>query len=126
MLVHEGTSRSISTDLRLGCTLAAMAGAINVTGFLVVGYYSANMTGNLSALAADVLGGGAVSVLSCLGLIAAFVVGGISATLLVNAGRRHHLHAVYACGIVLEAMMLVALGATADFLPPRQATRILA
>ncbi|GBQ41061.1 DUF1275 family protein [Komagataeibacter saccharivorans] len=126
MLVHEGASRSISTDLRLGCTLAAMAGAINVTGFLVVGYYSANMTGNLSALAADILGGGAVSVLSCLGLIAAFVVGGISATLLVNAGRRHHLHAVYACGIVLEGMMLVALGATADFLPARQATRMLA
>ncbi|GAB6968608.1 YoaK family protein [Komagataeibacter kakiaceti JCM 25156] len=126
MLVHEGTSRNIGTDLRLGCTLAAMAGAINVTGFLSVGYYCANMTGNLSALATSLTADGKLALVSCLGLIGAFIGGGVAATLLVNAGHRRGVHAVYACGIVLEGALLAGLGMLAELLPLEQTAWMLA
>ncbi|GAN94917.1 hypothetical protein Geu3261_0001_012 [Komagataeibacter europaeus NBRC 3261] len=117
MLVHEGATRSIGTDLRLGCTLAAVAGAVNVAGFLAVGYYTANMTGNLSALAVGVGDGGMVSVLSCAGVLAAFVTGGCIAAVLVGMGRRHGLPAVHATSIALEGALLIALGILSRVLP---------
>lgn len=117
MLVHEGASRNIGTDLRLGCTLAAAAGGVNVAGFLALGYYTANMTGNLSALAVGVGDGGMVSVLSCIGLVGAFVMGGCVATLLVGAGRRLGMRAVHAASIALEGALLAALGMLSILLP---------
>lgn len=117
MLVHEGATRSIGTDLRLGCTLAAAAGAVNVAGFLAVGYYTANMTGNLSALAAGVGDGGMMSVLACMGVLAAFVAGGCMAALLVGAGRRRGVRAVHAACIALEGTLLIALGVLSRVLP---------
>ncbi|WP_193731740.1 YoaK family protein [Komagataeibacter sp. FXV3] len=117
MLVHEGATRSIGTDLRLGCTLAAVAGAVNVAGFLAIGYYTANMTGNLSALAVGVGDGGMVSMLSCAGVLAAFVAGGCGATLMVGMGRRRGMRAVHAASIALEGTLLIALGVLSRVLP---------
>lgn len=117
MLVHEGATRSIGTDLRLGCTLAAAAGAVNVAGFLAVGYYTANMTGNLSALAVGVGDRGMVSVLSCMGVLVAFATGGCIAALLVGMGRRRGVRAVHAASIVLEGTLLIALGILSRALP---------
>ncbi len=51
MLIREGEDRSFAHDTRLACTLALIAGALNSAGFLVVGVFSANMTGNVSTLA---------------------------------------------------------------------------
>lgn len=115
MLVHEGSERNASIDRRLGCTLAAIAGAVNAAGVLAVGYYSANMTGNVSALASGLHEGRMELVLSCCGLILAFVAGAVLSALLVNAGRRHNLPSIYARSILLEACLLGLLGAV-DFL----------
>lgn len=106
MLVHEGTERNAVIDRRLGCSLAAIAGAVNAAGFLAVGYYSANMTGNVSTLATGLHEGRLVLVASCLGLIGAFVTGAVLSTLLVNAGRRRRLSSAYAWSILLEACLL--------------------
>ena len=94
MLVHEGAERNASIDRRLGCSLAAVAGAVNAAGFLAVGYYSANMTGNVSALASGLHEGHLQLVLACCGLILAFVAGAVLSALLVNAGRRHNLPSI--------------------------------
>ncbi|MEE8663229.1 MAG: YoaK family protein [Acetobacter sp.] len=110
MLVHEGAERNASIDRRLGCSLAAVAGAVNAAGFLAVGYYSANMTGNVSALASGLHEGHLQLVLACCGLILAFVAGAVLSALLVNAGRRHNLPSIYARSILLEACLLGLLG----------------
>lgn len=117
VLVHEGAERDVVADRRLGCSLAAVAGAVNAAGFLAVGYYSANMTGNVSTLATALHAGHVALLMSCIGLIGAFVVGAVLATLLVNAGRRWALSSVYAWSILLEACLLGLL-ALVDILLP--------
>lgn len=110
VLVHEGADRNAVIDRRLGCSLAAIAGAVNAAGFLAVGYYSANMTGNISALATGLHEGHLRAVLSCCGLVLAFVAGGVLSALVVNAGRRRRLPSIYARSILLEACLLGLLG----------------
>ncbi len=97
---------------RLGCSLVAVAGAVNAVGFLAVGYYSANMTGNVSTLATTLYAGHVGLLMSCIGLIGAFVVGAVLPILLVNTRRRWVLSFVYAWSILLEACLLgiLALG----------------
>ncbi len=92
---------------------------MNAAGFLAVGYYSANMTGNVSALASGLHEGRMEVVLSCCGLVLAFVAGAVLSTLLVHAGRRRHLPSIYARSILLEACLLGLLG-TIDLLFPAQ------
>ncbi|GAA4488028.1 YoaK family protein [Gluconacetobacter asukensis] len=111
MLLREGDARTFVMDRRLGCSLAAVAGAVNAAGFLAVGYYSANMTGNLSSLSMDVRAADLSSALSCLGLVAAFVAGAVLSALLANAGRHRRHRAIYAYSILLEAGLLAVLGA---------------
>ncbi len=49
MLLQQGAERSEQIDLRLACTLSAVAGALNGAALYVAGFFAANMTGNLSA-----------------------------------------------------------------------------
>lgn len=125
MLVHEGPSRSIRTDLRLGCTLAAVAGGVNAAGFLAVGAYAANMTGNLSAMATGLAQGGRMAVLCSLGLVVAFVAGAVVATLRLRAGYRRGVACIHARIIVLEGIALVALGLASPCLPTRPGVGVL-
>ena len=50
MLISTETERTYIADSRLACTLAAVAGALNTAAFEIVGFFSANMTGNVSSL----------------------------------------------------------------------------
>ncbi|MBB2203438.1 YoaK family protein [Gluconacetobacter takamatsuzukensis] len=111
MLLREGNARTFVMDRRLGCSLAAVAGGVNAAGFLAVGYYSANMTGNLSSLSMDLRAADLSAALSCLGLIGAFVAGAVLSACLVNAGRHRQHRAIYAYSILLEAVLLALLGA---------------
>ena len=123
MLIHEGAARTNRIDERLAWTFAAIAGALNAAGFYAFGAYSANMTGNVSALA-DHLGlGEARMALSGLLLVLAFVMGAVVATLLVGAGRARGLPGVYAYGVLVEAVLLAALACAASWLStgPREA-----
>ncbi len=50
MLIKEGESRSSEIDSRLAVSLAAIAGAVNAATFRAAGFFSANMTGNVSSV----------------------------------------------------------------------------
>ncbi|GJD33667.1 YoaK family protein [Methylobacterium aerolatum] len=116
MLIHEGAARTGRTDERLAWTFAAIAGALNAAGFYAFGAYSANMTGNVSSLA-DHLGlGEARMALYGLLLVAAFMSGAAMATLLVAVGRWQGLRGVYAYAVLVEALLLTALGCAAPWL----------
>ncbi|MCX8281131.1 YoaK family protein [Phyllobacterium sp. 0TCS1.6C] len=110
MLVNVGEARRIGVDFQLGNTLAAVAGALNAAAFHAVGFFSANMTGNVS-LVSDHLATGDFSLGLFAGLIVvSFVCGAALSTLLVNAGRRRKIAGIYAYSILLEASLLVGLG----------------
>ncbi|ESQ88687.1 YoaK family protein [Asticcacaulis benevestitus] len=110
MLVQQGSARNFAIDRRLACTLAAVAGALNASAFYAVGFFSANMTGNISTLsdhlALGQFGPAAVYIL----IVLAFVVGAVCSTLLISAGHARGFAGIYALVILFEAGGMAVLG----------------
>jgi uncharacterized membrane protein YoaK (UPF0700 family) len=117
MLIREGEARNLGIDIRLAALLAAVAGAVNAAGFQATGFFSANMTGNASALS-DFLGLGALSPAAFFGaLVVMFILGAFGSGLLIEAGRKRGVRAIYAYSITFEAILLMVFCA-ADILWP--------
>ncbi|MFC3614552.1 YoaK family protein [Lutimaribacter marinistellae] len=110
MLILEGDARSAAIDLRLAALLSAVAGALNATGFEEAGLFSANMTGNVSALADSLaLRHWGVAALF-ISVVAVFVTGATVAGVAIEHGRKRQFRGVYAAMILTEALFLVTLG----------------
>ncbi|MCI1796616.1 MULTISPECIES: YoaK family protein [Acetobacter] len=110
MLFQEQEKRNFVTNRRLGSSLAMIAGAINVAGFMNFGYYCANMTGNASAMALNLQSGKFLEGFRAMELSGSFILGATVCTFLVNRGRRQHWYAAYAFSILLESAILALLG----------------
>lgn len=110
MLVRQGSHRNEKIDRNLAASLAAIAGALNASAFYAVGFFSANMTGNVSTLSDHLAVGQWLSALFYGGIVVAFVLGAAVSTLIVNEGRRRNVHAIYAYSILTEAALLTILG----------------
>lgn len=110
MLISQGTQRNDRVDLHLAYWLAAVAGALNASAFHAVGFFSANMTGNVSSLSNELAMGSWKSGLFYLVIVGSFISGATASTLLINAGRRQDKKAVYAYSILIEAFLLLLLG----------------
>ena len=117
MPVQQGAARNDAVDRRLACTLAAVAGALNAAAFYAVGFFSANMTGNVSTLSDHLAIGKFGSALFYAGVLLAFILGAAASSVLINAGYRRHYRGIYALIILLEAALLVVLGAVDLALP---------
>lgn len=102
--------RFAASNRALGFLLAFNAGAVNAGGFLVLHMYTSHMTGFASQLADGVVLGNATLWLNALGAILAFVGGAATCAILVNWGRRHQLHSVYALPLMLEAALMLPFG----------------
>lgn len=102
--------RSPSTNRTLGLLLAFNAGAVNAGGFLVLHMYTSHMTGFASQLADGLVLGNAKLLLNALGAVLAFLSGAAVCAMLVNWGRQHHLRAVYALPLLLEAALMLPFG----------------
>jgi len=117
MLIRQGDARSEDIDRRLACTLAGVAGALNAAAFHAVGFFSANMTGNVSDLSNNL----ALANFSYAGffllVVLVFIGGATVSTLLINAGRRRHVFGIYAFSILTEAILLALLGCAVLWLP---------
>src|SRR6478736_5964628 len=110
MLIREADQRNIEIDTRLASLLAGVAGALNAAGFQAVGFFSANMTGNISAMS-DHLGLGQFGSAAYLGsLMVAFIAGAFISGVLIEAGRKRKLRAIYAFSITFEGLLLLVLG----------------
>jgi Predicted membrane protein len=114
MLRHVGEERSDSIDLELAAIMSAVAGALNAVGFQVVGLFSANMTGNVSALADHAAHGDWAGSLAFAGLVVTFIAGALIAAGLIYLGEAKHVRAVYAGVIIVEAMLLLLMWASID------------
>lgn len=118
MLVQQGSARDLLLDRRLACILAAVAGALNAAAFYAVGFFSANMTGNVSTLsdhlAMGQIGPAGVYVL----IIIAFIFGAVSSTVLISAGHHRGFAGIYALAILFEAIGMAALAGSQVWLDP--------
>jgi len=110
MLIRQGSHRNEKIDRGLAAFLAAIAGALNASAFYSVGFFSANMTGNVSALSDHLAVEQWLSGLFYGTIVVAFILGATTSTLIINAGRRHNVHAIYAYSILTEAVLLAVLG----------------
>lgn len=117
MLIREGEQRTVRVDVGLAAILAGVAGAVNTAGFVAVGYYSANMTGNVSFLS-EYLVSGDLGLAGMFALIVAtFIAGAFASGMMINAGRRRQIRAIYAMSVIVEGVLLAALGTGALLLP---------
>jgi len=117
MLISTDAARTFNTDSRLACTLAAVAGALNTAAFESVGFFSANMTGNISSLSDHLAKANLTAGIFFLAIVLLFIAGSAVSTLIINAGRRSAISTIYAVNIFIEGLALVLLGAVAGWLP---------
>ncbi|MGQ3905356.1 YoaK family protein [Mixta calida] len=110
MLICQDEARTFVTDSRLAATLALVAGALNTAAFEAVGFFSANMTGNVSSLSERLACSELPVAFFFLEIVCLFILGSAFSTLLINQGRRHGIRSVYAINILLEALLLMLLG----------------
>lgn len=117
MLIREGEQRTVRVDVGLAAILAGVAGAVNAAGFVAVGYYSANMTGNVSFLSEYLVTGDfALAGMFAL-IVVAFIAGAFASGMMINAGRRRRIRAIYAMSVIVEGILLLALGAGGLLVP---------
>lgn len=110
MLLSEGDQRSGVVDIRLAAFFAGTAGAVNATGFQATGLFSANQTGNASAMS-DHFGLGDVASAALFGaVVVVFIAGAFSSGLLIELGRKRGVRAIYGYSIVLESILLLLAG----------------
>ena len=102
--------RNAKANLRLGCTLAAIAGATNAGGFLAVGQYTSHMSGILSSIADNVVLGQLQLSLAGLALISAFLAGSMTTAWMVNWAQRRDMRSAYARPLFVEACLLLIFG----------------
>ncbi|YCH32014.1 DUF1275 domain-containing protein [Erwinia sp. D4-22] len=117
MLIRQDEARTFITDSWLAATLALVAGALNTAAFEAVGFFSANMTGNVSSLSERLARAELPVALFFLEIICLFILGSTFSTLLINHGRRHGIRSVYAINILLEALLLLLLGGAELYYP---------
>jgi uncharacterized membrane protein YoaK (UPF0700 family) len=110
MLISQGAARNERINLNLACSLALIAGALNAAAFYAVGFFAANMTGNVSALSDHLATAQWGPGLFFLAIVITFIVGATVSSLLINAGRRRGIAGIYVHSILLEASLLALLG----------------
>ncbi len=112
MLIRQGDARDSRLDRKLAFALAAVAGGLNAAAFHEVGFFSANMTGNVSALSSLLAMGQWAHGLGYLAIVLAFIFGAMASTLVIGAGLRRGIVTIYARVILGEGIALALLGAS--------------
>lgn len=110
MLLRQGGERTDRIDRLAASSLAAIAGALNAAVFYAVGFFSANMTGNVSALSDHLASRQWMPAVFYASIVLAFVVGAFSSATLISAGHRRHYVKVYAFCILVEGLLMALLG----------------
>jgi uncharacterized membrane protein YoaK (UPF0700 family) len=118
MLVQQGAARTSRIDRRLAGTLAAIAGAVNVAAFQAVGFFAANMTGNVSSASDRAAFGQIRQAAFLLAIVGTFIFGAAVSSLIIAIGRRRDIRGVYALSILAEAVLMAALSLTGPLLWP--------
>ena len=109
MLIRQGDKRDERIDRWLASVLAGVAGGLNAAVFHAVGFFAANMTGNVSALSSLLAYARWWQGLGYLSVVVAFVGGAMTSTFAIDAGLRHGIETIYARVVFAEALLLALL-----------------
>ncbi|CAN7213118.1 MULTISPECIES: YoaK family protein [unclassified Devosia] len=115
MLIREGDQRTVDIDLKLATLLAGVAGALNGAGFQAAGFFSANMTGNVSSLSDHLALGRLDTAALFAAMIVSFILGACCSGFMIEIGRQRGVRGIYAYSVLLEAGLLLLLGPIALF-----------
>jgi uncharacterized membrane protein YoaK (UPF0700 family) len=110
MLVHEGDSRTSSIDLLLAVVLSFVAGGSNSAGYFAFGYFSANMTGNVSMVSDHISAWQVNLAFGFLEIVLMFILGAFVASLAIAFGKQRRISNIYALTLLLEVGLLMAAG----------------
>jgi len=113
MLVQEGATRTLATDLLLAASLAFVAGGVNSAGYLAFGYFSANMTGNVSLISDHISTRQFAIALAFMAIVAMFILGALAASSFIQIGKARGLRNIYALTLLAEAALLMGVGVAA-------------
>ena len=106
--------RTRTADIRLGVTLAFVAGAVNAGGFLAVGRYTSHMTGIVSSIADALALHQLCDALYAVLFLAAFISGAMTTSVIVHVARARHYHSQFAIALMLEALLMLFFGISAS------------
>jgi uncharacterized membrane protein YoaK (UPF0700 family) len=107
MFSHQGSERQFSHNAKLAIALSSIAGAINATGFMVVGTYTSHVTGQIAKFGDDFAQGQTQGAVQAILLVAFFLFGAMTAGAIVFAVRKLG-RSRYALALLLEAAVLSA------------------
>lgn len=107
-LSREGKERSFRENLVLASTLPAVAGMVNVLGYMHLGFYTSHMTGRVSGFGVDLAKGLYIEGTHLLELLAAFIVGAMLAATLIEIAKGMHWPR-YQLPLLIEALLLSAV-----------------
>jgi uncharacterized membrane protein YoaK (UPF0700 family) len=117
MLIHDGDTRTPAVDLLLATILAFVAGGVNSVGFLAYGYFSANMTGNVSLVSELLSDWQLRAAATFFFVILMFVIGAFLASLFIQLGKRQQVRTIYALTLGAEGAILMLVGVCVSVLP---------
>lgn len=109
MLIQRGDDRSPDLDRRLAYILAGVAGSLNAAAFHAVGFFSANMTGNVSTLSRLIAMGKWWHGTVYLVIVLTFIGGAAVSSVTIDLSLRRDIVTTYAWVVLAEAIMLVGL-----------------
>lgn len=109
-----GPYRTPRNNLQLALMLAAVAGALNSVGYFAIATYTSHMTGIVSAIADHIVDNRWGTVRLGLAAVTSFTGGAALCAVIFNWGRRRHRDARYANVLVLEAVLILLIGALAE------------
>jgi len=107
MFRHQGKRRSAKHNLHIAIVLSAVAGIVNVTGFLFIGRLTTNVTGHFALFIYDVSVAEFWKGLIYFLYIFAFLAGSFTSGLLIEMANHLRTHNKYLAPTLLECAMLV-------------------
>lgn len=118
MFRAEGPGRSDRQNRIVAGYLAAVAGFVNSSGFLIIGSFTSHVTGNVGRLADDVaLGRANAAVLAAL-LVLAFFIGAVVASMVLESRLLSRQTHAYGALLLAEAALLVGFAGLDRWLAP--------
>lgn len=100
----------------LALLLAAVAGAVNATGFVALGMHTSHMSGNMAALGESLALGERRTVVLAAELLLAFVLGAVAAAALLDASR-HRSRGRHVAALMVEVVTLASIGTALTSMP---------
>lgn len=114
MFRHQGKTRTLSHNLKIASLLSFVAGMVNVAGFLAVQQLTTNVTGHFAFFVDEMFRLDFWKGFVYFFYIFFFFLGSFISNLLVESFSKKNDHYIYVIPVLLECMILLAIGLWGD------------